>query len=198
MRIHYETAAGRETRETTLENLNAAIDEIQRQLLAEGRVAVGVYVGDVFLEAEPGRLAEHIRQAEGRVEDLHLEVRTIEEVARETVESARDYIARFLQHAPALVDDLYAGAAAPERLVDLFEGLNWLVQFQDAGLPAVQGSPEAAQESGHALRGAVLRLADLDDVADTTFLADLLAYEIIPAVEALGRALDAAAGGGLP
>lgn len=193
MRIHYETAAGRQTRETTLENLGPAIDEIQRQLLAEGRVVVGIYVGEVFLEAEPQRLAEHLRQAEEQIEDLHLEARSVDDLARETAESAREYISRFLQHGPALVDDLYAGAAAPDRLAALFEGLNWLVQFLDTGLPAVKSA--AVLEAGRALRGAVLRLADLDDVADTAFLADVLGYEIIPAVEALGRALEAATGG---
>lgn len=196
VRIHYETQAGVQTCHTTLEDLGVAIDEIQRQLLAEGRVAVGVYIGDVFFEADPQGLVDHILQSGGHVEDLHVEARTPDELARDAAESARAYIARFLDHAPTLVDDLYAGEAEPASLIDLFDGLDWLVQFLDVGMPRVAGASVAAEQAGHALRGAVLRLADLDGAGDTAFLADILAYEIIPAVEALGRAVEEAMGGG--
>ncbi|HEX6987977.1 MAG TPA: hypothetical protein VF282_00775 [Bacillota bacterium] len=194
MRIHYQTSTGLQTRDTTLEDLGATMDEIQRQLLAEGRVAVGVYIGDVLVDAEPQGLAEHLRQLGGHAEDLRVEDRALDELARDAAESARAYMARFLGQAPALVDELYAGTAAPDRLVDLFDGLNWLAQFLDAGLPRVAGPSGPATEAVRAFKGALLRLADLDDVGDTAFLADILAYEILPAVEALDRAVREALG----
>ncbi|HEX6990097.1 MAG TPA: hypothetical protein VF282_11585 [Bacillota bacterium] len=194
MRIHYRTRAGLQTRDTTLEDLGAAMDEIQRQLLAEGRVAVGVYIGDVLVDAEPQGLAEHLRRLGGHAEDLRVEDRTLDELARDAAESARAYMARFLDQAPALAEELYAGVAAPERLVDLFDGLNWLAEFLDAGLPRISGPSGPAAEAGRAFKGALLRLADLDDFGDTAFLADILAYEILPAVEALHRAVREALG----
>lgn len=192
MRFYYRTEAGDRVLETTPDQVTTALAEIQQQLLAQGQVAVGVYVDGTLVTAEPDAITDYIRSAGRPVTELHVEVRSLKDVARDTTQSAGEYLDRLVERVPALVDELYAGLASTEQLADLFEGLQWLTDFLHLALPQVIGDGERLADMERRFSGALLRLADLDGDFDAAFLADLLAYEIVPVLDELRQLVHGA------
>lgn len=188
MRILYETSDGTRSLETTLDGLAEALDQVQRDLASDGQAAVGIDVDGRWAPVNAQVLAERLRESDGQVAEIRVNSRPIEVVAYEAAQSAVEYATRLLAEGPALVDALYAGSPVePSTLDDLFEGLAWVTDYLAVGLPLLEPGDrdDAVRDLQRRFGGAVLRLADSGDALDTTFLADILAHEILPAVAAV-------------
>lgn len=137
---------------------------------------------------------ETILQSIDRIQAINVQVKTLDEFVRESLNSTREYLNRALPEIEALIDRFYQ---APDQkawslFLDLLEGLQWIHQVvntvQDAGYPSLNrdvfGKIDAELLQHYAA------LAEGLENKDHVLIADVIQYEVLPVLETLSREIN--------
>jgi len=171
-----------------IEELFAQIDQVLKEtgLLFTHMVIDGV---EIF-----GDYANFIRDNMDQIKEIEVILRTPAQLQHEVFLSVHEYLGRAVPGIRELVEEFYQGPKDESwtKLAQLFEGLQSINQITDLiGQSAVK--PENWPEYMEIYKKLETELSALNEAmegSDLVLFADLLNYEILPLLEALGQEVE--------
>lgn len=129
---------------------------------------------------------EHLSHSIESINRIEVELKTIEELQNELLQSAGEYFNRALPEISNLADDFYRGPSQDSwnKFGQLVEGLQWVEQLVNI-IEQYEKKPKNWNNLKTAFLNLGEELAGLNEAmenSDLTLFADLLHYEISPSI----------------
>lgn len=166
------------------------IEKVEETLRLTDLYYVNMIVdGEQVFEPYEKYLVEHAEQ----VGHAELIAKTYKQIKNDMLLSLDAYLIRAHPLLERLAEMLYQGAdqMAWQQLNDLADSLDWILQV----LPNLGANKETYQNAdqylilGDQLKEKILLLADGIDASDTSQLADVIQYELLPLLESLAEVI---------